>query len=257
MVNFQKLLSIMLSAVVIIFGLYFFFSKKKITRIRNESELIVGTAAEFPPFEFIQNDQIIGFDIDLVDEVAQRLGKKVVLKDMPFITLIPQLQAGTLHMIAAGLTPTPERAHAMLFTEPYLESDPLLVVSLATSPKITSIDDLKGKTVIVNEGFSAERFMSQYSDVDLKRLPTVADAFLSLTSKRADAFVVASNAVKPFFEQHPVEEFSLFTIPNTNDKSAFAVSKKYPELLDQIQTILNQLKQEGVIETLKKKWNVS
>lgn len=167
------------------------------------------------------------------------------------------MQSGIIHVIAAGLTPTQERAQVVLFTAPYLESDPLVVVSLSTSPKITQLEDLKGKTIIVNEGFSAERFMSQFSDVDLKRLPTVADAFLSLTSKRANAFVVAANSVKPFFDQYGAHQFSLFTIPNTNEKTAFAVSKKYPVLRDQIQAVLNQLQQEGFIETLKKKWNIT
>lgn len=254
----KKLLGVLIGITLLIFAFYFFFSSKKNpTRSSMTPELIVGTAAEFPPFEFIQKDHIVGFDIDLVNEVAHRLGKNIVLRDMPFLTLIPQVQSGALHMIAAGLTPTQERGQMLLFTEPYLESDPLVVVSLAANPKITSLDDLKGKTVIVNEGFSAERFMSQFPDIDLKRLPTVADAFLSLASKRADAFVVATNSVKPFFSQYPAHEFSLFAIPDTNEKTAFAVSKKYPELRDQIQKVLDQLKQEGLLETLKKKWNIS
>jgi arginine/lysine/histidine transporter system substrate-binding protein len=129
---------------------------------------------------------------------------------MPFTTLIPQIQSGNLHVIAAGLTPTPERERVMFFTKPYLESDPLVVVSLAKNPKINSLDDLKGKTVIVNEGFSAERYMSALEGIDLKRLPTVADAFLSLQSGRADAFVVAANSIKPFFKQYSA------AVPTTN-----------------------------------------
>lgn len=246
---------ILLGALCFIF--YTKFWQKKVTRTINETNLIVGTAAEFPFFEFIKNDEIVGFDIDLVNAVAERLGKKVVLKDMPFTTLIPQIQQGSIHMIAAGLTPTPERAREMLFTKPYLEADSLVVVSLAKNPKINSLDDLKGKTVIVNEGFSAERYMSTLEGIDLKRLPTVADAFLSLQSGRAYAFVVAENSIKPFFKQYPQTDFSLFIIPNTNEKTAFAVSKKYPELLEKVQKILDDLHQEGFIENLKKKWDIS
>lgn len=257
MTSLQKLILFLTISVVLFFVLYTKFGQKQIKRSSDESLLIVGTAAEFPPFEFIKNDEVVGFDIDLVHAIAERLEKKVILKDMPFTTLIPQIQYGSLHMIAAGLTPTAERAREMLFTRPYLETDPLVVVTLAKNPKISSLDDLKGKSVIVNEGFSAERFMSNLEGIDLKRLPTVADAFLSLQSGRADAFVVAANSIKPFFKQYPQADFSLFTIPNTNEKTALAISKKYPELLEKIDKILDELHREGFIEQLKKKWDIS
>lgn len=112
--------------------------------------------------------------------------------------------------------------------------------------------------MIVNEGFNAERYMSARAEgIDLKRLPTVADAFLSLTSGRADAFVVAANNVKPFFKHYSAADFSLFTIPDTNEQTAFAVSKKYPELLEKVQKVLDDLRHEGFIEQLQKKWEIS
>lgn len=223
----------------------------------DQSLLIVGTAAEFPPFEFIENDHVVGFDIDLINAVADRIGKKVVLKDMPFLTLIPQAQRGSVHVIAAGLTPTREREQELLFSHPYLSADPLVVVSLAAHAPITSLDDLKGKTVLVNEGFSAEQFMADKEGIDLKRLPTVADAFLSLRSGRAYAFVVAENNVKPFFKQNSSQEFLVYVIPDTHEKTAFGLSKKYPALKEMIDKTLDDLQQEGFIENLKKRWNIS
>ncbi len=252
---FQKICSFLFVGSVLVLGWYW-FSKRTVQPI-DESLLVVGTAAEFPPFEFIKDDKVVGFDIDLITAIAERIGKKIILKDMPFLTLIPQAQRGSLHVIASGITPTPEREKEILFTQPYLVSDPLVVVSLATKQPVTSLDDLQGKTVIVNEGFTAERFMADKEGVDLKRLPTVADAFLSLRSGRADAFVVAENNVKPFFKQYAQQEFSLYTIPNTNEKTAFGVSKKYPALKEQIEQALMQLQQEGFIDALKKKWDIS
>lgn len=136
MTSLQKT-SIFLGAAFFLVFLFYshYFSKKQPIRVADESVLMVGTAAEFPPFEFIKNDEIVGFDIDLIKEVAQRLEKKLVLKDMPFTTLIPQLQNGSLHILAAGLTPTPERARVMLFTKPYLETDSLVVITLAKTQK--------------------------------------------------------------------------------------------------------------------------
>lgn len=223
----------------------------------DESLLIVGTAAEFPNFEFIKDDAVVGFDIDLINAVAERLGKKVVLKNMPFLTLIPQAQRGSLHIIASGISPTPEREKEILFSQPYLISDPLVVVSLAANQPVKSLEDLHGKIVIVNEGFTAERFMSKVKGIDLQRLPTIADAFLSLRSGRAYAFVVAENNVKPFFKQYSSDKFSIYTIPNTNEKTAFGISKKYPGLKEQLEKALVELQREGFIEALKKKWDIS
>ncbi len=258
MTSAQKYSCITFAVLVSILSLYFLRSAREDQTTRNQTNvLLVGTAAEFPPFEFINDDQIVGFDIDLVNAIAERLGKKVVFKDMPFTTLIPQAQAGTLHMVAAGLTPTPERGQQLFLTKPYLETDPLVVVSLAKNKKISTMDDLQGKTVIVNEGFSAEAYMSKIEGINLQRLPTVADSFLSLTSGRADAFVVAANIIKPFFKQNSPDNFSVYVIPNTNEQTAFAISKKYPQLFEEIQKILEELSQEGFIETLKKKWDIT
>lgn len=242
-----------ITLLLIITGYRFFSKKEAVKKQIDEFTIIVGTAAEFPPFEYVHNDQIVGFDIDLIEEVIRRLGKKMVLKDMPFTTLIPQLQNGSIHIIAAGISPTPERAQLVLFTKPYLETDPLVVISSAKNP-IHSLNDLKNKIVLVNEGFTAERFMSTVPDIDLKRLPTVSDAFLSLMSNRADAFVVAANNVKPFFKQYNKDDFSVYIIPDTNEKTAFAVSKLYPALFQEVQTVIDQLTQEGFIEQLKTKW---
>lgn len=254
--NQTKLYAAFIVALIVL-GALRIFSRKQIIRLTDETILRVGTAAEFPPFEFIKDGELVGFDIDLIHAVAQKLGKKIIIKDMPFTTLIPQAQRGSLQILASGLTPTPERAEELLFTKPYLMSDPLMVVTLAKNSPMNSIDDLKGKSVIVNDGFSAERYMSEISGIDLKRLPTVADAFLSLNSGRADAFVTAANTLKPFFKQASPAHYSTFIIPNTNDQTAFAISKKYPQLLEEVQKALDALEHDGFIETLKTKWDIA
>src|SRR6185369_11452130 len=82
--------------------------------------LIVGTNAEFPPYCYIENNIIVGFDIDIAKEVAQRLGKSIQFKDMPFDALIPDIILGNVDFVAAGMSYTEERAKRVSFTRPYL-----------------------------------------------------------------------------------------------------------------------------------------
>ena len=73
--------------------------------VANTNTVIVGTNSEFPPFSFREGDDIIGFDIDVIQEVLKRLNKEIIYKDMPFDALIPEIQVGNIHIIAAGHDP--------------------------------------------------------------------------------------------------------------------------------------------------------
>jgi ABC-type amino acid transport substrate-binding protein len=99
------------------------YSANKVTPGKSFDTIIVGTNTELPPFSFKKDDKVVGFDIDVITEAVKRLNKKIVLKDMPFDELIPEIQIGNIHVIAAGMTPTPEREQRTLFTQPHLSND--------------------------------------------------------------------------------------------------------------------------------------
>jgi polar amino acid transport system substrate-binding protein len=222
---------------------------------RPENILVIGTNAEYAPFSFVQGKTITGFDIDLIEEVAKRLNKTVQLQDMPFDGLISALQLGSIQVIAAGITPTPERAERILFTKPYLTGDQLLIISPAGAP-IKNLDQLKGKKVAVNEGFTADYYMSKIQGPELIKFATAIESFMTLESGRVDALVAAKNTVKPFLEHYGAEKFFIVSIPDTTDEYALAISKKYPELLEPIQKAIDEITADGTLEKLKKKWGL-
>lgn len=243
---------------LLILGLFWWYTTKQRTTTRSAHQantLIVGTNSDYYPYSFIKDDSLQGFDIDLIQEVAQRLGKTVTFNDMPFDALIPSAQVGQIQVIAAGITATPERAERILFTKPYLQRDPLLIVSPKEKP-LTTIAQLKDKTVAVNEGYMADLYMSDKQGVDLLRLATPTEAFLALESGRADAFVAARNSIKAFFDKHGTDKFSIAEIPDASDSYSFAISPRYAELLDPIQKALDELAQQGVITHLLEKWKL-
>jgi ABC-type amino acid transport substrate-binding protein len=236
------------------FGLliFFFFKNHNGTPANT---MIVGTNTDYYPYSFIQDNKPAGFDIDLMNHIATRLGKSIKWQDMPFDALIPAAQLGQVHIIAAGITATPERAQRILFTKPYLQQDPLLIISHKETP-VTNVFNLAGKTVAVNEGFMADLYMSKIPGINLLRLATPTEAFLALQSNRADAFVGAQTSVKPFFDKYGTDNFSITPIPDAADSYSFAVSPTYPELLKQVQQVLDELEKEGVIAQLAKKWKL-
>jgi ABC-type amino acid transport substrate-binding protein len=222
-----------------------------------ESEvIIVGTSGDFPPFTQIQSDgTMTGFDIDLIQEIGTRLHKKIELKNMPFATLLPSLQLGSLQVIASGLTETPERAKQVLFSTPYLENNPLVMVSLNSLPAKT-LQDLNGQEVIVNDGYTADLYLSAIPGPLIKRLKSPAEAFLALKTGRAFAFVTARNTVQPFFEQYGAGQFHVAELPNTEESASLAIAPQYPMLRTQIQSVLDGMKEDGSLQKLKHKWGL-
>lgn len=229
--------------------------------------VIIGTNAEFQPFSFKDEDAITGFDIEAITEVFKRLDKKITFKDLPFDTLIPEIQTGNIQVIAGGITPTEERAQRALFTRPHLTGDPLVIISPKSllrqgfegQAPLTTLDELQGKTVVVNEGYTADSYMSEQPFINVLRLSSAqpSDGMLALESGKADAFVTALNPMKPYFDKYSTDAFNITPIPGTEESSAFAVSKHYPELRYSIQNALDAMEEDGTLAALRKKWNLS
>lgn len=258
--HFMNRFNQILLGIVIVSGIltwYTIFYKPKAVPNQNPSLLIVGTNAEYAPYVFLENDVIVGFDIDVIREVGRRIGKQVDIKNMPFTSLIPQVQTGMLHAIIGGIAPTKERQAQILFTRPYFSGDPFVIITRVNAPQVHHVDDLKGREVVVNEGYTADLYMSQFPDITLQRLATPTEAFLALQSGRAYAYVAAQSSVKPFFELYGTQEFAIALIPGTEDSDAIGVSKAYPEIFDEIQNTIEDMIADGTIQQLIEKWKLS
>lgn len=219
-----------------------------------KKSLIVGTNAEFPPYCFIEEGKIVGFDIDIANAVAARLGKSVILKDMPFEALIPDVTLGKVDFVAAGLSYSEERAQRVNYTKPYMAGDPLVILTNEGSSKLT-VDDLVGKKVAVNEGFIADHFLSKKEGVDCVRLPAIADGFMALKSKRVYAFVTAKTTYDSYLENGGMS-FCSYPIEGTQETCALVVPKSKPELLEAIQKALDAMQEDGTLAAIKAKWAI-
>ncbi|MFT5317494.1 MAG: ABC-type amino acid transport substrate-binding protein, partial [Chlamydiales bacterium] len=221
----------------------------------NESEdvLLVGTNAEFPPFTYVYKEHYVGFDIDLSKEICKRLGKKMQIRDLPFDSLVPSAMLGKVDFIAAGVTHTKERAERVLFTQPYLSGDPLVMVSMKGEAPLLSTDDLLGKAVVVNEGYTADLFLTEKEGLDLIRLGSQpAEGFMSLMSGRCDVFVTATSTLNPIMHTDQSKRFQFAAINESSDNYAIIVPKKKAHLLGEIQAVLDSMEKDGSLQVMKK-----
>lgn len=231
---------------------------KQADKIVMSDKLLVGLSADYPPFAFLDKGTIVGLDVDILQEVSKRLNKKLIIRDIPFDMLIPEIQIGSLHLLASGMTETSLRAKKVYFTQPYYKGDPLLIIApKIMAKKITSIDDFDGLRIVVNDGYTADSYLTGLNDprFTLYRLKSPAESFLALSTGKADIYVIAQSAAQPFFNATPEHDYSITPLSNTGDSYSFAIAKKFPEMLTLVQNALDSMVVDGTLTTILKKWN--
>ncbi len=219
--------------------------------------LIIGTTADYQPLSFIKEGKIVGYDIDIMQEIANRLNKEIEIKDLPFETLIPQLQAGEIHIIAAGITITDERAKLINFSTPYLTSDPLVALTPKSTTPLVSTEELSGKQVIIIPGYTAEQFLANIPGVTLKHAGTLTDAVTMLADGQGRVLVTAAATLKPILEQYGPDKFSTFVIKEINENIALGIAKERSNLLKEVNDALVAMERDGTLDTIKKKWDIA
>lgn len=127
---------------------------KYVDSIKARGVLIVGTSADWPPFEYVdKNGNIVGIDIEIAKRIAQELGVRLEIKDMKFAALIEAVQKGTLDIVLADMTPTAERGKVVDFSIPYYFSKGNAIVVLKDEHRsIQKVEDLYGKKIGVQLG---------------------------------------------------------------------------------------------------------
>ncbi len=130
--------------------------------------ILVGTESTYPPYEFRdEKNNLKGFDIDLMEAIAAKIGKKIEWVDMPFDSLIPSLLAKKIDIVAAGMSATEERAKKVAFSENYEISISAFIVK-ADNESMKVLDDMKGNTVAVQLGTVQETYSQTIPGVTVK-----------------------------------------------------------------------------------------
>src|SRR5271166_932367 len=195
-----------------------------------------------------------GFNIDLANEIAKRLKRKIIIDAAQFSGLIPALQAGTYDFLIAPTTVTKERAESMLFTEGYLNTDFQFLIKKG-SPKVMRPEDLKGKTVSVNKGSAYDSWARELEGKigwKVESFGTQTDAVQAVLVGRADANVAGNTVIAWAVKNNPQLELSyLYT---TGLVWAAPLRKASGEMRKTLENAIECMKLDGTIAKLHEKW---
>lgn len=209
-----------------------------------ESVLVVGTSADFPPFEYKdpETGEIVGFDIELIKLIAQRIGyDRVEIKDMDFDSLIPALQAGQIDVAIAGITITEERAQQVDFSIPYWSADQAVVAVAGSGITVDDITDLYGLRIGVQTGTTGEIFVRENvgeENATIQDYPTYIEALQALLTGQIDVIVLDTPVAQRFTQEYNVEILKIF---ETGEQYGIAVKKGNTELLEKINNALQEI----------------
>ncbi|WP_026486324.1 basic amino acid ABC transporter substrate-binding protein [Caldanaerobius polysaccharolyticus] len=232
-------------------------SATSLDRIKKAGVLVMGTSADFPPYESHQlvngEDKIVGFDVDIAQAIADGLGVKLRIEDMKFDGLIAALQSGKIDMIVAGMTPTPERAKSVDFSDLYYNGKQVLVVK-KDNKTIKSASDLKGKKLDAQLGTTSEKAARGIKGATVIPIDKVSTEVMEVKTGKVDGMVVEQTVAVAYLKENP--DLKIVEIPElkSEEGAAIAVKKGDKALLDEINKILKQLKNSGEYDKLIDKW---
>jgi polar amino acid transport system substrate-binding protein len=196
-----------------------------------------------------------GFNIDLFTEVARRLNREIIIDSASFSGLIPALNAGRYDFLAAPTTVTRERAESLLFTEGYLFTEFQFGIRRGSAP-ITSLDDLRGKTISVNRGSAydtwARNNAERYGFTPVA-FDTQTDAVQAVLAGRAYANLGGNTVVKFAASRNP-QFVPDFVIKETRAHWAAPFRRDSAELRNAVENALECMKKDGTIARLSEKW---
>ncbi len=217
-----------------------------------EGTLTVGTDTPYPPFEFGKAPDYDGFDIDMTNAIADKLGLETKYQDTAFDTIFTDVAQGKFDLVASASSITPERQQTVNFSDPYYEAEQALLV--APGSDIKTVEDLAGKTVAAQDGTTGETFANDETDAgQVRGFPNGPASIAALVNGQAEATIIDQPVAQDALDKGQTGFEIATTIP-TGDIYGLALSKKSPALLSAVNGALAELKTDGGLDKIYQKW---
>ena len=228
-------------------------SDSYIDQIKAKGELVVGTSADYPPYEFHTEidgvDTIVGFDIAIAQAIADDLGVELKIVDMSFDNLLMSLSNGEFDMVIAGLSANEERLKTNDFSYTYLESKNLILVRKEDENKYTTTDSLQGvKTGAQTGSMCYDRIVPFVGEESMVGLAKVPDLVMELKNGKVDVITLDYMAVLTYAAENDDLVAVDCGLPSDDEGYSIAFQKGNTELVEYVNGVLADLKEEGAVE---------
>lgn len=219
---------------------------------KNSTKLTVATNAEFEPFEYMDNNKIVGIDVDIVNAIAKDMGKTPDIQNMAFDSVIAAVPAGKVDLGVAGITRTTDREKSMDFSDPYYDAKNVIIVK-ATNNAVTDKASLKGKKIAVQKGTTGDDLATEITgDSNVARFDASADAINELKNGKADAVIIDNFPALKFVKQN--SDLKIAGGSFSSEQYCIAVKKGNKDLLAQVNKEIKKLKDSGEMDKIIKKY---
>lgn len=229
-------------------------------RIRERGVIVIATDASYPPFSAVDADgNLFGFDIDLAEAIARRLGVRAEFENITYDALLPAVISGRDDAVISAYVPQPERLKDVSFTRAYFVSGTVAVVRDDGGRRTEDGDWMawaRGKRLAVEYGAGgdvlARQWQRQTTDVTVLPKVTALEALTALANAEADAALVDAITAYEFLRGQP--GFALAGPPLDPEPYAIAVSSRSKDLFRVLEDTLAEMERDGTLSALKEKW---
>ena len=237
-------------------------SKDKLTEIKEKGVLTVGTSADNEPWEYIdENDNFAGYDIELITEIAERMGVKAEITDMSFDALIAAVQNGKVDVAIASIGASEERKQAVDFTKTYhKEMNNVYVVRKDSGIQFTDKDEITGYKVGMQSGSLPDNYITslieegKMDEKNVSRYESDEAVILDLAAGRIEVAAGDITTVEKFLEQYDIEVALRMAFYDLGEN--IAVQKNEDELTKELDNIIDEMYEDGYLDKLGEQWGI-
>jgi polar amino acid transport system substrate-binding protein len=231
--------------------------------IKKRGEMVIGMEVAYVPYEFFKDGEVMGYDVDIARQFAEKLGVKVKFVDTEWNGIIPALLAKKFDAIISGMTITKERTEKVNFTMPYAEATNVVLVR-ADDDTIKSAEDIAGKRVGAQLASAGDKVATEFQEAlkakgkpgftDYKLYDHYPEAYVDLTNKRIDAVVNSLSTLAVVIKEQPGKYKYVSGIQSIKAYFGMAFRKDDTDFVAFVNEQLGGMKKSGELAKLQEKW---
>lgn len=218
---------------------------------KTDDVLTMATNAAFPPYEYYENEKIVGIDAEVAEKIAEKLDMTLEIIDTEFGSIVAGVQTGKYDMGMAGMTVTDERKESVDFTTSYATGIQSIIVTEGSD--IATLEDLEGKKIGVQQDTTGHIYSAdEFGDDMVSPFNKGTDAVAALVSGKVDCVIIDNEPAKSFVEAN--EGLVILDTDYAVEDYAICISKDNPELLEKVNGALEELIADGTVKTIVDKY---